>query len=122
MKQALLSLTEHLARDIGSIAACVDCYGFFIKNPRDYFTRVCSKPHLLVFAKLDFYPYWPAKVMSVDENIANVEFFGDHTQEDIPFDKCYLYSKDFLNKSPKDKNLIDAMKVILLRTFHENFI
>ncbi|XP_055306192.1 MYND-type zinc finger-containing chromatin reader Zmynd8-like [Sitodiplosis mosellana] len=68
----------------------------------DYFTRVCTTPHLLVYAKMTGYPNWPAKLMSIDGCKANVEFFGDHTQNDVSLANCFLYSEQFQGKSPKN--------------------
>lgn len=37
--------------------------------------------------------FWPAKAMAVNGNMVNVEYFGDHTQDDIPAAKCILYTR-----------------------------
>lgn len=115
IKKAVGALLEKFQADIKSIKSCIDCSEYWIIDRKNYFTRVCAKPHLLVFAKLNKHPVWPGKVMSINGKIANVEFFGDHTQDDIPLSKCYLFSTKFYPKSPKNKDLIEALEVILLK-------
>lgn len=80
-----------------------------------FMTKIGPPPHLLVFVKLNKHPVWPGKVMSINGKMTNVEFFGDHKQDDIPLSKCYLYSEKFYPKSPKNENLIEALEVIFLK-------
>lgn len=54
-------------------------------------------PHLLVWAKQKTYPYWPAKLMSVnaEQNTVNVRYFDvNHTRAVLPPNDCYMYSED----------------------------
>lgn len=47
-------------------------------------------------AKLDGYPYWPAKLMRVSnhsENLVEVLFFGDFSTAELPANSCFLLSK-----------------------------
>lgn len=111
LKKVADELFELCHRDVKSIRACANCFEYWINDSDDYFTKVCDKPHMLVYAKLDRFPYWPAKVMSIHGNVADVEFFGDHTQADIPMANCYLYSKQYPGKSKNDKSLGEAQKV-----------
>ena len=37
-----------------------------------------QKPHLLVWAKLKGFPYWPAKVIRSNADSIDVRFFGAH--------------------------------------------
>ena len=81
------------------IKKCAECYIEAVKrNPKQSFTMVCTEPHLIVWARLGGFSYWPAKLMSATEHMVNVRFFGDYTHADIPANNCYLYSKS----SPKD--------------------
>lgn len=112
MKRAVSSLLEQCQSDVKSIKTCSDCFEYWTNDHKDYFTNVCAKPHLLVFAKLPNYPLWPAKVMSINGNKALVTFFGDHTQEDIPLTKCFLYSDEFISENSNDDQLDDAIEVI----------
>lgn len=52
--------------------------------------------------------------MAIDEYTVNVEFFGDHTQADIPLSQCFLYSTVFAQKKVKDSAYKIAFKVILI--------
>lgn len=80
--------------EIFNIETCAEC---FVKantsRDSEWFTSVCSKPHLLIWAKLSGYPYWPAKVMGVFSNVLNVQFFGDHERAFVPSKDCFLYSQ-----------------------------
>lgn len=74
---------------------CDECYmNASSKYGYDWFIKVCTKPHLLVWAKLSGYPYWPAKVMSVYEKVLSVQFFGEHERAFVPAKDCYLYSQE----------------------------
>lgn len=87
------TLFELCHRDVNSIRKCAECFEHWIIDPNNYFVLVCSKPHLIVYAQVEGFPYWPSKVMSINGNVANVAFFGDHTQADVPAKKCILYAK-----------------------------
>ncbi|XP_055301677.1 MYND-type zinc finger-containing chromatin reader Zmynd8-like [Sitodiplosis mosellana] len=102
VQHAVHSLLEQCQRDVKSIKTCTDCFAYWMHDHDDYFTRVCTTPHLLVYAKMTGYPNWPAKLMSIDGCKANVEFFGDHTQNDVSLANCFLYSEQFQGKSPKN--------------------
>lgn len=101
--QQYLNARDHVKKllkicknEILKIEYCGDCYKNRVEP--NYFTLVCSKPHPLLWAKFDKYPYWPANLISVKENHLYVQFFGDHTAEDIPYNKCYMYSKEDPNE------------------------
>ncbi|XP_031636693.1 uncharacterized protein LOC116349423 [Contarinia nasturtii] len=104
-KKAAESLSERCHRDVKSIQLCADCFEYWNTSRDDYFTRVCAKPHLVVFARLNPYPYWPGKLMSIDGEIANIEFFGDHTQADVPVASCFLFSSEFADDSKHSTNI-----------------
>lgn len=65
---------------------------------------MCTKPHLLVFVKVEGFPIWPAKLFSVDDEkkTANIECFGDYEEDDVPFDRCYLYSTEIQRETSSD--------------------
>lgn len=72
VRNAVDSLLEKCQRDVKSISTCNDCFEYWIIDSDNYFTRVCKKPHLLVFAKLSGHPMWPAKVcISVGSLVAS---------------------------------------------------
>lgn len=73
-----------------SIEHCPECFFNANTNPTKWFTIPCSKKHALLWAKLNGYPYWPAKLMNFDGNSVNVRFFGDqHERAHIPLGNCY---------------------------------
>ncbi|XP_055306233.1 MYND-type zinc finger-containing chromatin reader Zmynd8-like [Sitodiplosis mosellana] len=79
-------LVEYLEDEIETAEMCAECY-------MHDFSLVCTKPHLIVWAKWEECDHWPAKVMSIDGQLVNVRFFGDHTQADVPASNCLLYSE-----------------------------
>lgn len=87
------SLSELCHRDVKSIQTCAECFEYWAIDPNDYFAKVCTKPHLIVYAKAHGFPYWPAKVLAINNRLANVAFFGEHTQADVPIKNCILYTK-----------------------------
>ncbi|XP_055300580.1 MYND-type zinc finger-containing chromatin reader Zmynd8-like [Sitodiplosis mosellana] len=90
------------------IKKCPDCYEAWkedkTKTQRAFFKLVCSKPHLVVLYKVDEFPIWPAKLFYIKDGIANVECFGDQTEDDIPLSQCFLYSDKIPRESSDDKN------------------
>lgn len=105
-------------RDVFNIRKCNDCVDYWLKDSTNYFKNVCSKPHLIVYAKLATYPYWPAKLMSINGNMANVEFFDEvHSQADVPVSKCRIYSEKLPERTPKSIDLTDGLKVKVVPHF-----
>lgn len=94
------------------IKTCSDCYESRLncEIQPNFFESVCTKPHLIVLAKVDGFPLWPAKLISYndDRRIATVQCFGDHQEADVPFDKCFLYSNEIRRK--KDKKHITNLE------------
>lgn len=83
------------------ILACSNCYESYYPRPKpEWNLTVCQVPHLIVWARLnkEFWPakigfiYWPAKLVSVDNDIAIVIFFGEHKFDDVRAQGCFLYS------------------------------
>lgn len=65
--------------DIKEIRRCADCYRISNeKSEKMWFCIPCDPPHQLVYAKQKGYPYWPAKVMEVTNDMYDVRFFGGH--------------------------------------------
>ncbi|KZC03913.1 Zinc finger MYND domain-containing protein 11, partial [Dufourea novaeangliae] len=65
--------------DLQEIRRCADCYRISNeKSEKMWFCLPCNPPHQLVYAKQKGYPYWPAKVMQVNDNVYDVRFFGGH--------------------------------------------
>uniref|UniRef100_A0A182JQ06 Protein kinase C-binding protein 1 n=1 Tax=Anopheles christyi TaxID=43041 RepID=A0A182JQ06_9DIPT len=81
-------------QEIEEIDPCYECYVKANNNTENWFIKPCSKPHLLVWAKLKGYPYWPAKLYGVNaNNQAQVRFFGAHDRAWIPVKDCFLYAQ-----------------------------
>lgn len=111
----LLAIAKGLMKickqEINEIEACNECY-FNANTSKTWFTEVCSKPHLLVWAKLKGFPYWPAKLMSVNVNqLADVRFFGDHDRAWVPTKECYLFcDQDPNTKLQRRANMAECMR------------
>lgn len=88
-------LLKYASAEIESIKKCVQCHLNSNEDRYHWFTMVCDKPHLIIWAHMKGHRYWPAKLMSVDEQYVNVRFFGGyHKHDDVPVNKCFLYSKE----------------------------
>ncbi|RXG72320.1 Zinc finger MYND domain-containing protein 11 [Armadillidium vulgare] len=67
--------------DLAELDQCKDCFHYSReKNERYWFCKPCNPPHELVFAKEKGFPYWPAKVLKVENDIYHVRFFGNQHQ------------------------------------------
>ncbi|KAK3923425.1 Zinc finger MYND domain-containing protein 11 [Frankliniella fusca] len=68
--------------DLQEIRQCRDCYRMSNeKLDRHWFCQPCRPPHQLVYAKQKGFPYWPAKVIKVDDrDLYDVRFFGGYHQ------------------------------------------
>lgn len=117
MKETADELSELCHRDVLSLQSCTDCFEHWINDADNHFTKVCTLPHVLVYAKFSDFPHWPAKIMSVDGNMVNVEFFGDHKQADVLASNCFLYSTRYPGKIGKNDALQDAIEVILGKSY-----
>lgn len=90
VSKALLKVCKQEATEIET---CSECY-LNANTRKDWFLDVCVKPHILLWAKLKGFPYWPAKGMGLGPNsLLNVRFFGDHDRAFVPVKDCYLYSE-----------------------------
>lgn len=115
IKKASKELICYVNEQIALIKACKECYENAHKHGKRSVSIVCSKLHLLLWAKAQGYSsYWPAKVMIVNaqENTVHVRFFGDYSKSILPANKCLLYSKDAPDKkSDHQKSYQDAVEV-----------
>lgn len=92
MKQAkeLLGL---VSAEIDSVKTCLQCHINENTHSR-WFSMLCPMPHLIIWAQKKNVRYWPAKVMSFDEQKVKVRFFGGHHKlANVPINKCFLYSE-----------------------------
>ncbi|KAM3966853.1 LOW QUALITY PROTEIN: uncharacterized protein ACR2FA_012390, partial [Aphomia sociella] len=104
-------LVRSCRAEMGEIEACPECYAAHARRPT-WFTDVCSTPHVLLWAKLKGFPYWPAKGMSVSNaGMVDVRFFGAHDRAWVPAKDCFLYSeKDPNNFRTKRQDILDSMQ------------
>lgn len=98
-KQLIKCVKEHIQTI--EIVSCDECY----QNAYEYLTKKlvekpCSKQHLLLWAKIRGYGYWPAKVMAIDKKEVYIQFFGEYSiyALEIMHKNCYLYSKEYPEK------------------------
>lgn len=102
-------------QEMYDIETCPECY--FNANIRksSWFVEVCSRPHILLWAKLKGFPYWPAKAMGLNAAaLVDVRFFGDHDRAWIPIRDCYLFSEADPNPQTnkfKRHSIADSLKV-----------
>lgn len=67
--------------DLNEIRQCSACYRMSNeKRDKYWFCQPCDPPHDLVFAKQKGFPFWPAKVIRVDDQCYDVRFFGGYHQ------------------------------------------
>ncbi|KAJ8933728.1 hypothetical protein NQ314_013858 [Rhamnusium bicolor] len=79
---------------MAEIENCPSCYLNANTKKDTWFVEVCPKPHLLVWAKLKGFPFWPAKAMcSNATGMVDVRFFGAHDRAWVHFKECYLFSE-----------------------------
>lgn len=108
-------LLKLVSAEIDSVKTCLECH-INANEPETkskWFTMVCRELHLIIWAQRKNVKYWPAKVMSFDEKSVNVRFFGGyHKHEDVPVNKCFLYSEESPRKatriSTKKSNSIES--------------
>ncbi|GAB0100416.1 hypothetical protein DMENIID0001_164560 [Sergentomyia squamirostris] len=107
------SLVKVCKQEINEIETCSECY-YNANTKTDWFVEVCTRPHILLWAKLKGFPYWPAKGMAVNGTTSvDVRFFGAHDRAWVPVKECFLYSEK--NPSPvktKRNNIERCIKEI----------
>ncbi|KRT80953.1 PHD finger motif containing protein [Oryctes borbonicus] len=98
-------------QEMSEIENCPTCY-LNANTKKNWFVEVCPKPHILLWAKLKSFPYWPAKAMSTNsQGMVDVRFFGAHDRAWVPFKECYLYSLKDPNSHKQMKNdIIECVK------------
>lgn len=107
-------ILNHVLAEITSIRKCLQCYNNAIANRTRWFVMVCDEPHLIIWAPMKNVRLWPAKVMSIDGDMVNVRFFGGfHKHDDLPSNKCFLYSESNPKRTVrmKDKYYEAALQV-----------
>ncbi|XP_072935745.1 uncharacterized protein [Epargyreus clarus] len=109
---AARALVRSCKAEMGEIEACPECYAAAHSRKPTWFTDVCTTPHMLLWAKLKGFPYWPAKCMSVSSaGLVDVRFFGAHDRAWVPARDCFLFSeKDPNNFRTKRQDILDSMQ------------
>lgn len=114
MTRAAKALQKVSKQEVGDIETCAECYLNANTMTDNWFTEVCAKPHLILWAKLKGFPYWPAKAMSINSTLVDVRFFGEHDRANIPSKDCFLYSREDPNPPTnkyKRNTIADCVKV-----------
>uniref|UniRef100_A0A131YWU3 Protein kinase c binding protein 1 n=1 Tax=Rhipicephalus appendiculatus TaxID=34631 RepID=A0A131YWU3_RHIAP len=110
-------------QEMEDIEVCPDCYRN-ANTQESWFTEPCRKPHLLVWAKLKGFPYWPAKAMRLQDGNVDARFFGAHDRAWVPMAQCFLLSKesptDIKNRKKGLHNAVEELE-IYVRKYREKF-
>lgn len=85
LMSAAKNLMKVCKQEMYDIETCHECYLNANSEKENWFVEVCTKPHLVLWAKLKGFPYWPAKAMaySIDKGV-DVRFFGEHDRAFVP--------------------------------------
>lgn len=112
----LLKICKQETYDIDT---CFECYLNANSKKENWFVEVCSKPHMVLWAKLKGFPYWPAKAMALQNaQLVDVRFFGDHDRAFVPIKDCFLYSQSDPNPPTnkyKRNTIADCVKVCIFQ-------
>ncbi|XP_043205125.1 protein kinase C-binding protein 1-like isoform X2 [Amphibalanus amphitrite] len=93
----LTTLAKSLVRmckwEMEEIETCPDCYGNAYLSD-NWFTLACPHPHLLIWARLKGFPFWPAKAVKTRDGNVDCRFFGRHDRAWVPAKECFLFSRE----------------------------
>ncbi|CAH1991479.1 unnamed protein product [Acanthoscelides obtectus] len=94
LTSAAKNIVKICKQEMAEIENCPSCYLNANTKKNTWFVEVCPKPHILVWAKLKGFPYWPAKAMQCNNSgMVDVRFFGAHDRAWVHYKDCYLYSE-----------------------------
>ncbi|KRK04743.1 uncharacterized protein Dyak_GE10956, isoform B [Drosophila yakuba] len=112
VEQAAKALVKVCRQEANEIDTCPECY-LNANSSDEWFVKVCRHPHLLLWAKLKGFPYWPAKAMgSSNTTLVNVRFFGKHDRAFVPVKDCFLYSAQNPNTQTSRRSARDLAECI----------
>ncbi|KAK7788532.1 hypothetical protein R5R35_003904 [Gryllus longicercus] len=120
--QQIIKMVEYCLHDIKEIEKCADCYE--ASNDRAdklWFCKPCKPLHRLVFAKLEAFPFWPAKVITHFDDKYDVRFFGSgHTRSVVSkaHVKTIPFSIKYIENLPKYGNTLSWEKAMKELIFH----
>ncbi|XP_044751048.1 protein kinase C-binding protein 1-like isoform X2 [Coccinella septempunctata] len=108
------SILKICKQEMAEIENCPSCYLNANTKKSTWFVEVCPKPHILVWAKLKGFPYWPAKAMCTNNSsMVDVRFFGAHDRAWVPSKECFLYSRRDPNSNKQKRNdIIECMREV----------
>lgn len=105
-------LVSYVDEEIKSVKICNQCYENAHIYPDTSFVMPCNTPHLIIWAKPEGFPFWPAKAMTINDGKVHVRFFEDHTISDLEPENCYLFSEETPEDSiPSVETYGTALKV-----------
>lgn len=112
-------LLKNTEKEIDRFQKCADCYVHNHFDDTFLATFVCSKPHLIVWARFDIYPYWPAKIMVDVEKSKKLEvlFFGVHNSAKVSYKNCFFYCNQDPNNYAGDRYKEEIKVAIEVRYF-----
>ncbi|XP_055301652.1 uncharacterized protein LOC129568114 [Sitodiplosis mosellana] len=106
--------------ELYTIRLCHECYWNANQKRDDWFTKPCTMPHILIWAKQKGFPHWPAKLMAVDvaKHTVDVQFFGDHKRIVLTPKDCCIYSETCPSTNigllkEKFKKAVDEAKIYI---------
>lgn len=109
-------LEKFVDDEIFSIYACPECYSNASTHPDGSIEIPCQKMHPVIWAKSNDYSYWPAKVMACNNDTVVVEYFAEHTIDNIPLQNCFKFSPQppEKNETENDTLYAAALKVYMM--------
>ncbi|KAH8407955.1 hypothetical protein KR222_005405 [Zaprionus bogoriensis] len=112
VEQASKAVVKVCRQEANEIDTCAECY-LNANSSDEWFVKVCTHPHLLLWAKLKGFPYWPAKAMGSGPNaVVNVRFFGKHDRANVPVKDCFLYCAQDPNTQTSRRSARDLAECI----------
>eukprot|EP00062_Callorhinchus_milii_P019388 gi/632973878/ref/XP_007903368.1/ PREDICTED: protein kinase C-binding protein 1 isoform X4 [Callorhinchus milii] len=103
--KVIIKICEH---EMNEIEVCPECYLASCQKRDNWFCEPCSNPHLLVWAKLKGFPFWPAKALRDKDGQVDARFFGQHDRAWVPMNNCYLMSKEIPFSVKKTKSIFNS--------------
>ncbi|XP_078664598.1 MYND-type zinc finger-containing chromatin reader ZMYND8-like isoform X3 [Branchiostoma floridae x Branchiostoma belcheri] len=100
----IVRICEH---EMYEIEVCPDCYTSSCTKKDNWFCEPCREPHILVWAKLKGFPFWPAKVLQEVDGQLDVRFFGQHDRAWVPVENCFIMSEEIPFPVKKQKGSFD---------------
>ncbi|XP_022697802.1 protein kinase C-binding protein 1-like [Varroa jacobsoni] len=143
ISSSAVAMLKAADKEVGEMSLCPQCYlhmrratasqsqsaspasGTALSSSNgNFFSEVCSPPHIIVWAKIRGFPHWPAKVMRVEGDQVTVKFFGDHNKSLVTLGNCtILTQKPPVNQKSKKGSYSTAMDEMAtyVRKYRERF-